>query len=170
MARRSHIFGVMLLSIFLLLSALAVAQQTEKSQQPSPASRNPQSPEKATPGTEQKSSPAENATPNKKANPEAPAIHNDVVIKGATVLTVTHGRIENGSVYVHNGKIAAVGKTVNAPASATVIDASRASSLGPHRCSARNSPSPTFNSSSGAPAGMCSKTSVRAPVSTMFDP
>ncbi len=45
------------------------------------------------------------------------------MIKGATVLTVTHGRIENGSIYIHNGKIAAVGKTVNAPASATVIDA-----------------------------------------------
>jgi imidazolonepropionase-like amidohydrolase len=123
MARRSHLFGVMLLSIFLLLSAFAAAQQTETSQQPSPASKNPQSPEKATPGTEPKSLPAENATPNKKPNPESSAFHNDVVIKGATVLTVTHGRIENGSIYIHNGKIAAVGKTVNAPASATVIDA-----------------------------------------------
>lgn len=123
MARRSHAFWVMLLSIFLLLTAFAVSQQTESSQQPSPASKNPQSPEKATPGAEPKSVPAENATPNKKPNPETPAFHNDVVIKGATLLTVTHGRIENGSIYVHNGKIAAVGKTVNAPASATVIDA-----------------------------------------------
>src|SRR5262249_61863775 len=49
---------------------------------------------------------------------------NDVVIRGGTILTITHGKIENGSVYIHNGKIAAVGKTVNAPASATVIDAS----------------------------------------------
>src|SRR6266850_2705049 len=55
----------------------------------------------------------------------APAaeIHNDVVIKGGTLLTVTHGRIENGSIYIHNGKIAAIGKTVDAPAGATVIDA-----------------------------------------------
>lgn len=50
-------------------------------------------------------------------------IHNDVVIRGGTLLTVTHGRIENGSVYIHNGKIAAIGKTVQAPANATVIDA-----------------------------------------------
>jgi len=39
------------------------------------------------------------------------------------VLTVTHGKIENGSVLVHNGKIAAVGRAVNAPANAKVIDA-----------------------------------------------
>ncbi|HLX83255.1 MAG TPA: amidohydrolase [Terriglobales bacterium] len=52
-----------------------------------------------------------------------PAIHNDVVIKNATVMTVTHGNIKNGSVYIKDGKIAAVGATVNAPASAAVIDA-----------------------------------------------
>jgi len=69
MARRSHLFWVMLLSTFLLLSVFTLAQQTENSQQPSPASKNPQSPEKATPGAESKSSPAENATPNKKPNP-----------------------------------------------------------------------------------------------------
>jgi imidazolonepropionase-like amidohydrolase len=51
------------------------------------------------------------------------AAQNDVVIRGGTILTVTHGKIENGSIYIHNGKIAAVGKTVDAPASATVIDA-----------------------------------------------
>jgi imidazolonepropionase-like amidohydrolase len=38
-------------------------------------------------------------------------------------MTVTHGTIANGSVYVKDGKIAAVGKDVNAPASATVVDA-----------------------------------------------
>jgi len=48
---------------------------------------------------------------------------NDVVIKNAIVMTVTHGTIANGSVYVKDGKIAAVGKDVNAPASATVVDA-----------------------------------------------
>jgi len=50
-------------------------------------------------------------------------IHNDIVIRGGTILTVTHGKIENGSIYIHNGKIAAVGQTVQAPSSATVIDA-----------------------------------------------
>ncbi|HYX70282.1 MAG TPA: amidohydrolase, partial [Terriglobales bacterium] len=49
---------------------------------------------------------------------------NEVLIKGGTILTVTHGRIENGSIYIKDGKIVAVGKDVSAPASATVIDAS----------------------------------------------
>ncbi len=53
----------------------------------------------------------------------APAPPNDIVIKNATVMTVTHGNIKNGSVYIKNGKIAAVGESVNAPATATVIDA-----------------------------------------------
>jgi imidazolonepropionase-like amidohydrolase len=47
----------------------------------------------------------------------------DVVIKNATVMTATHGNIKNGSVYIKNGKIAAVGEDVKAPSSATVIDA-----------------------------------------------
>ena len=51
------------------------------------------------------------------------AAHHDVLIKNATVMTVTHGNITNGSIYIKDGKIAAVGETVNAPASATVIDA-----------------------------------------------
>jgi imidazolonepropionase-like amidohydrolase len=49
--------------------------------------------------------------------------HTDIVIKNATVMTVTHGNIKNGSVYIKDGKIAAVGESVNAPANATVIDA-----------------------------------------------
>src|SRR3954467_14064665 len=56
---------------------------------------------------------AQNATPKS----------NELVIKNATLLTVTHGKIQNGSVYVKDGKIVAFGATVNAPASATVIDA-----------------------------------------------
>ena len=49
--------------------------------------------------------------------------HHDVVIKNATVMTVTHGNITNGSIYIKDGKIAAVGESVNAPPGATVIDA-----------------------------------------------
>jgi imidazolonepropionase-like amidohydrolase len=51
------------------------------------------------------------------------AAHHDVLIKNATVMTVTHGNIKNGSIYIKDGKIAAVGENVTAPASATVIDA-----------------------------------------------
>jgi imidazolonepropionase-like amidohydrolase len=49
--------------------------------------------------------------------------HRDIVIKNATVMTVTHGNITNGSIWIHDGKIAAVGESVNAPADVTVIDA-----------------------------------------------
>ena len=47
-----------------------------------------------------------------------------ILIRNATVMTVTKGTIQNGSVLVENGKIAAVGKNVTAPADATVVDAS----------------------------------------------
>lgn len=45
-----------------------------------------------------------------------------VLIRNATVLTVTKGTVENGSVLVENGKVAAVGTNVSAPAGATVVD------------------------------------------------
>ncbi|MBZ5548005.1 MAG: amidohydrolase [Acidobacteriia bacterium] len=51
------------------------------------------------------------------------AAHHDVVIRNATVMTVTHGNIKNGSIYIKDGKIAAVGEHVNAPAGAAVMDA-----------------------------------------------
>lgn len=54
---------------------------------------------------------------------QLPSSHNEVLIKNAIVMTVTHGTISNGSVYVKDGKIVAFGKDVNAPASATVVDA-----------------------------------------------
>lgn len=45
------------------------------------------------------------------------------VIRGGTIVPVTGPRIPNGSVVIQNGKIAAVGANVQAPAGATVIDA-----------------------------------------------
>src|SRR3989441_3996605 len=48
---------------------------------------------------------------------------NEAVIKNAVIITVTHGNLKNGSVYIKDGKIAAVGESVNAPSTATVIDA-----------------------------------------------
>ncbi|MBV9611676.1 MAG: amidohydrolase [Acidobacteriaceae bacterium] len=46
-----------------------------------------------------------------------------ILIRNATVLTVTKGSIENGSVLIENGKVAAVGTNLSAPADATVVDA-----------------------------------------------
>src|SRR5438876_3207413 len=50
------------------------------------------------------------------------AAHNDVLINNAVVMTVTHGKIPNGSIYIKDGKISAVGRNLKAPAGATVID------------------------------------------------
>src|SRR3569623_1157218 len=47
----------------------------------------------------------------------------DLVITNAIVMTVTHGTIDKGSVWIHDGKLAGVGKTVAAPADARIIDA-----------------------------------------------
>lgn len=46
-----------------------------------------------------------------------------VVIQNATILTVTQGTIENGSILIREGKIARVGRRVRVPRGATVIDA-----------------------------------------------
>ncbi len=45
------------------------------------------------------------------------------LIRNATILTITGGTIENGSVLIRGGKIAAVGRGLAAPANANVIDA-----------------------------------------------
>jgi imidazolonepropionase-like amidohydrolase len=47
-----------------------------------------------------------------------------ILIRNATVMTVTKGTLQNGSVLIQNGKISAIGKNINAPADATVVDAS----------------------------------------------
>ena len=54
-----------------------------------------------------------------------PTIHTGgtVLIKDATILTVTRGTIPKGSILVRGGKIAAIGPDVTAPAGVTVIDA-----------------------------------------------
>lgn len=48
---------------------------------------------------------------------------NTIAITGGRVLTISHGVIENGTVLVENGKIAAVGQNVKVPRGAQVIDA-----------------------------------------------
>jgi len=48
---------------------------------------------------------------------------NTIAITGGRVLTISHGVIENGTVLVEDGKIAAVGRDVKVPRGAQVIDA-----------------------------------------------
>lgn len=47
---------------------------------------------------------------------------NLTLIKNATIITITHGRIDKGSILIRDGKIADVGADVQAPAGAKVID------------------------------------------------
>jgi imidazolonepropionase-like amidohydrolase len=46
-----------------------------------------------------------------------------ILIENATILTVSHGTIERGSILIKDGKIAEVGPGLKAPRNATVIDA-----------------------------------------------
>jgi imidazolonepropionase-like amidohydrolase len=55
-------------------------------------------------------------------NPPASSAPTEFIIKNATVLTATHGRIEHGSIYVKDGKIVAVGANISAPSGVQVVD------------------------------------------------
>src|SRR5713101_8189480 len=46
-----------------------------------------------------------------------------ILIQDATILTVSHGIIENGSILIKDGKIADVGSSIKAPTGARLIDA-----------------------------------------------
>ena len=46
----------------------------------------------------------------------------DVAIRNATIITITQGNIDGGTILVRNGKISAIGRNVNVPAGVRVID------------------------------------------------
>jgi imidazolonepropionase-like amidohydrolase len=54
----------------------------------------------------------------------APAVlaAQDIAIRNATIITISNGDIQNGTIVVRNGKIAAVGKDVSIPAGIRTID------------------------------------------------
>src|SRR6202040_1697306 len=52
--------------------------------------------------------------------PDAPPV---ILIQNATILTVSHGTIEHGSILIRDGKIAEVGQSIAKPQGAEVIDA-----------------------------------------------
>src|SRR5438105_12315633 len=47
----------------------------------------------------------------------------ETLIRNATVLTITHGVLQNSDVLIRKGKIVAIGKNLKAGANARVIDA-----------------------------------------------
>src|ERR1700684_3198786 len=60
------------------------------------------------------------AEPTATPSPEAAPI---ILIQNATILTVSHGTIEHGSILIKDGKIAEVGTSIKAPKDAQVFDA-----------------------------------------------
>jgi imidazolonepropionase-like amidohydrolase len=123
--------------------AIAGAQQkppTERppsTQQPTQPSPNPATPGERTPtppGTPQRpANPPQGApqqgggapvAPNAYASTYQPLPSRTTVIRNATILSAAGPAIERGSILLQNGKVAAVGQAVSAPADALVIDAS----------------------------------------------
>jgi len=86
---------------FVLALALIASSQLTRAQQPTPAAK----------------------PPNVYESTYKPLPSQTTLIRNATILTAAGPAIERGSVLLQNGKIAAVGATVNAPADAVVIDA-----------------------------------------------
>lgn len=54
----------------------------------------------------------------------ASGLAQDLVLKGGTILTMTNGTIENGTIVIRNSKITAIGRDVLIPAGIKVIDTS----------------------------------------------
>jgi len=57
------------------------------------------------------------------AAPAQPSPPTAILIRGGTLLTVTKGTIENGDLLIRDGKIAAIGRKLDAPDGARIIDA-----------------------------------------------
>ena len=120
------------------VTIMRAQQVPAQTQQPvRPGAPNPTTPGERTP------TPPE--TPQRPANPPQPAPQQTgtaplipnayestykpfpsrtTLIRNATILTATGPAIERGSILLRNGKVAAVGQTITAPADALVIDAS----------------------------------------------
>ena len=132
-------------TVFALIVATSLAavgaQQPQQPQQPQPTVR-PGEPNPTIPGERTRTPPE---TPNRPATPPQPAPQQPgappvdpdafastykpfpsrtTVIRNATILTGSGPAIERGALLLKDGRIAAVGQAVDAPADALVIDAS----------------------------------------------
>ncbi len=81
----------------------------------------PQTPDDPTPSRLTPQAAPDSTSPRNQPPVPEPA-PGDLVIRNATILTVTKGTIDGGSIWLKNGKIHEVGKAVSAPVSAQVID------------------------------------------------
>ena len=129
---------------FFIAATLVAHSELPRAQQPPTPPAQPQQakPDPASAPGEKKpappdaqakpASPSSGSIPHGGAGPQAPNLYastyrpwpsQTTVIRNATILTAAGPLIERGSILLQNGKIAAVGQTVNAPADAVVIDA-----------------------------------------------
>ena len=104
--RASCVWGLLSATVF---SPAAHARQASPAQP---------SQDKPAPGTGGVSSPNADPFPSTYTRRPAPPL----VIRNVTIMTAAGPTIPNGSVLVRDGKIAAVGASVNAPSDATAID------------------------------------------------
>jgi imidazolonepropionase-like amidohydrolase len=106
----SALFRLLFTSGLLLLLALPAAGQT-----PAVDAKEPEPP----PGKGALSTPRDDPFPSTYKAPSAPAF----AIRNATLLTAAGPAIPNGTILVRDGKIVAIGASVDVPAGVTVIDA-----------------------------------------------
>jgi imidazolonepropionase-like amidohydrolase len=106
--RSSHRHSTLPL-LCILLSACSTAPEAPAPAQEAPAAAKAPTPMAATPAPYSSTYKAAAASP--------------TLIRGATILTGTGARIDNGDVLIVDGRIASVGNQLTAPAGATVIDA-----------------------------------------------
>ena len=122
---RRTAFGA--LALLLGFAPLACASSSTPSPQPPPAPRQEEMKKKDEKPARSYTGPASEIE-SRKAGEAAysssyqPLPSQPVLITNATVLTATGERIERGSVLMRDGKIAAVGAAVQAPADAVVVD------------------------------------------------
>ncbi len=81
--------------------------------------------------------------------PDAPPV---ILIQNATILTVSHGAIEHGSILIKDGKIAEVGQSVKAPQNAQVIDAAGQYVIPASSIATRTSPSTAASTKAASPS------------------
>lgn len=66
---------------------------------------------------------AESGTPSAETAPSAASGSGELLIRNATILTASHGTLQNSDILVRGGKIAAVGQNLRASSNARVLDA-----------------------------------------------
>jgi imidazolonepropionase-like amidohydrolase len=113
-------------TVFLVLACATAQLPQEQQPKAQPKEQQSKEPAKATPESTPATPPGPGGTSLPNANPYPstyrPFPSRPTLIRNATIMTAAGPSIKNGSVLLRDGKIVAVGTSVNAPADAVVID------------------------------------------------